>query len=290
MHAPSFRFALLAWSILTSFASLALVGSALGHGAYHDVVVGLSAKLAKNPNDAGLRFQLATAHAGHDEWDLCLAEVARVEALAPGKYRTGYLTGKSLAGKGQFGPALADLDGFLAAEPKHVGARVERARTLLKLKRNDDAFADYSAALKRSSDPELYVEAIDALRRNGRAEEAHGLAETGARKTRQDPAVLVIAVDCATDLGRTDEALAHLERLRRVWPRPEPWMQRKAELLAKAGRKEEALAAWRELHDHLMALPNLERAQPFLAKPLAACRRALGLSGAPAVAAPPAAR
>lgn len=281
---PVHAFAALAALALSTFS-----GSAFAHGAYHDVVAALNAKLAKNPDDANLRFQLATAHAGHGEWDPCLAEVARVEALAPGKYRTGYLTGKSLAGKGLLEPALADLDGFLAVEPKHVGARIERARALLKLGRSDEAFADYSAALKRSADPELYVEAVEALRRLGRAEEAHTLAEAGVKKTRHDPAVLVCAVDCATDLGRIDEALSHLERLRVVWPRPEPWMRRKAELLAEAGRKEESLAAWQDLYRHLMALPNLERAQPFLAEPLAACRRALGLSGSPAVAAPPAA-
>lgn len=273
---------------LAALALPAFPGSAFAHGAYHDVVAALNEKLAENPDDADLRFQLATAHAGHGEWEACLDEVAQVEALAPGKYRVGYLTGKSLAGKGLLEPALADLDAFLAAEPEHVAARIERARTLLRLGRNDSGFADYAAALERSSDPELHVEAVEALRRLGRPEEAHALAEAGVAKTKHDPALLVCAVDCATELGRTDAAITHLERLRMVWPRPELWMRQKAELLAEAGRKEESLAAWRELHDHLMALPNLERAQPFLAEPLAASRRALGLSSPAAVAAPPA--
>jgi hypothetical protein len=65
-------------------------------------------------------------------------------------------------------------------------------------------------------------------------------------------------------------------------------MQRKAELLAEAGRATEARDAWRVLHDHLLALPNLERAQPFLVETLATCRRALGIEAPVGVVAPPA--
>lgn len=272
------------------FAAFCLSGasvSAFGHGAYHDVVAGLNAKLAVTPGDADLRFQLASAHVEHGEWQACLDEVAKVEALSGGAIRTTYLSGKALAGEGKLVPALSALDAFLDAEPGHQLALIERARVRMKLGQVEAGIADYSAAFANPAPAEVHVEAVEALRRNGRNKEAFDLAEAAVKETGGDPAALLCAIDCAASLGRTDEAVGHLEELMEKWPRPEPWMQRKAEILAEAGRRAEAKAAWRDLHDHLLALPNLERAQPFLAGPLAACRTALGFpETAPVVAAP----
>jgi len=261
---------------------------AFGHGAYHDVVADLNAKLAVTPGDADLRFRLAAAHVEHGEWKACLEEVAKVDALSGGAIRTTYLSGKALAGEGKLAPALADLDAFLAAEPGHQLALIERARVRVKLGQVEAGFVDYEAALATSAPAEVYVEAVEALRRHDRTEEAFAMAETSVKETGGDPAALLCAIDCANSLGRTDDAIGHLEELMKKWPRPEPWMQRKAEILAAAGRQEEAKTAWRDLHDHLLALPNLERAQPFLVEPLAACRQALGIEAPVGVIAPPA--
>ena len=232
--------------------------TSFGHGAYHDVIAELNAKLASNPDDADLRFRLATAHVEHGEWQTCLVEVARIKELAPGKFQTGYLTGKALAGEGKLDPALDDLNAFLAVEPGNQSALVERARVHLKLGQVAMGCEDYTAALAKPAGAELYVEAIEALRRNDRDADALALAEIGAKKTRRDPAVLLCTLECAVFLDAAD-------------------------------RKEEARSAWRELHDHLLALPNLDRARPFLAEPLAASRRALGLATPATVVAPPAA-
>jgi len=260
---------------------------AFGHGAYHDVVADLNAKLAVTPDDVDLRFRLAAAHVEHGEWKACLEEVAKVEALSGGAIRTTYLSGKALAGEGKLVPALSDLDAFLEAEPGHQLALIERARVRVKLGQVEAGFVDYEAALATSAPAEVYVEAVEALRRHDRTEEAFALAETSVKETGGDPAALLCAIDCATSLGRTDDAVGHLDELMKKWPRPEPWMQRKAEILAAAGRQEEAKAAWRALHDHLLALPNLERAQPFLVESLTTCRRALGIEAPVGVVAPP---
>jgi tetratricopeptide (TPR) repeat protein len=252
-------------------------------------VARLAEEIAARPDDAELRLLLATAHAEHAEWELCLEEVARISALDPA-VRTGHLSGKSHLGKGDLDTALADLDAFLAAEAAHRDALASRARVLLRLGRGEEALADYLAALEGGADAELHVEAIEALRRLGRRDEAHLLAEEAVARTGGDPSVLVCAIGAATESGKVDAALAHIDVLVRTWPRPEPWMMEKAELLAEAGRAGESRAAWRELHEHLMALPNLERAQPFLAGPLAAARRALGIVEPTAVVAPPSSR
>lgn len=260
----------------------------LGHGAYHDVVAALNAEIALDPKKVELRFRLATAHVEHGEWQACLDEVSKIEALAPGLHPTGSLSGRALAGLERFEEAVPLLDAHLAAHPGDPVAHVARARVRLKQGRFEPGIEDYRAALRSPAKADLYVETCEALRRNGNTREALAVAREGVARCDADPAILVCAVECADELGEVDAAITYLDRLRQVWPRPEPWMQRKAELLANAGRTGESAAAWRALHDHLIALPNLERSQPFLAETLASCRRALGIEAPSAVVAPPA--
>jgi hypothetical protein len=56
-----------------------------------------------------------------------------------------------------------------------------------------------------------------------------------------------------------DGALSRIDTMQKSAPRPEPWMAKRAELLADAGRVEESRAAWQALLTHLSTLPNLER-------------------------------
>lgn len=258
------------------------------HGAYHDVVAALLARLVETPEDTELRLQLATAHVEHGEWQACLDEVGKIEMLAPGLHQTRSLSGRALAGLERFDEAEPLLDAHLAANPGDPVALAARARVRLRRGRIEAGIGDYQAALRVPAKAELYVEAVEALRRNGRAKEALALAAEGVERCDGDPALLVCAYECAGELGEIDAAVGFLGRLEKAWPRPEPWMQRKAELLEDAGRKPEAAAAWRTLHDHLVALPNLERSQPFIAEALATCRRALGIETPAAVVAPPA--
>lgn len=268
--------------------SLLFTPSIFCHGDYHSVVARLGDEIAADPVNTSLRILLAAAHVEHGEWDLCLGELATIHCLAAGVHATGNLAGKALLGKGEIPGALAELDAFLADEPHHQDALASRARALLRAGRAEEAVRDYFGALASPASPELHVEAVEALRRLNRLEEAHRLAEAAVVATAGDPAALMCAVDIAIEAGEIDAAIVHLENLRRTWPRPEPWMMEKARILAEAGRSEESLAAWRELYEHLVALPNLERAQPFLNEAFAASRRALGLPEPAVVVAPPA--
>lgn len=273
---------------LTFVWSLPFPAELSGHGAYHDVVADLRERLLATPEDTVLRLQLATAHVEHGEWQDCLDEVGKIETLAPGRHQTESLSGRALAGLERFEEAEPFLDAYLTAHPGDPVTRVARARIHLKKGRFDAGINDYRAALLSSAKPDVYVEICEALRRNGKTREALAIADEGVARCDADPSILVCAVECAAELDEVDAAITYLGRLEKVWPRPEPWMQRKAELLGKAGRIRESTAAWRSLHDRLISLPNLERSQPFLAETLAACRTALGIETPAAVVAPPA--
>lgn len=269
-----------------------LPGLAFGHGSYHDTVVQLSGIIGKFPEAPGPRFQLARAHQEHGEWQLALAELDRVEALAPGRFPIRLVRGLALADAGKWLEARGELDAFLAVEPAQVEALTSRSRVLLQL--NEPAAAERDRQRVLELMPRLgagfFIDWANALRERHRGEAAVRWVRTGLQRLGNDPELLRLAVECEAAIGDYPSALAHVAVLQQVWPRPEPWLQREAELLAAAGRSRDARAAWERLRVHLESLPSLDRGQPAAMELMVRVRRELQLAPVTVVAAPPATR
>jgi tetratricopeptide (TPR) repeat protein len=263
-------------------AFLMLVNLAHGHGAYHDVIEEVTRKLAATPADAALHFRLACAHQEHGEWKAALIECERVRRLDTTGFDTEYIEGKALAAGGHLEAAKGALDSFLARKPQHAGAHAERGRVLLKLKMPAEAQNDFTAALslERHAPIDWWLEAAQA----GKAVE---VLRKALLAHADDPQLLTASLEAELKAGNTDEALLRVEAMQRIAPRAEPWMARRAQVLAAAGRGDEARAAWSALHTHLLSLPNLERGTPLLAGVLAETEKALGIAAPAVVVAPP---
>jgi tetratricopeptide (TPR) repeat protein len=279
---------LLAMPALTSFQTLAAAlllviltaPTSLGHGAYHDLIDKITTGLKANPDDAALRYKLAEAHAGHEEWQACLIEIDRVERLAPGIHPTGYLRGLALLIGGKFEQAKDTLDGFLSARPTHMKALATRGRVLVKLGRPADAAVDFEAAMKSSAAPgsELVMDLALAHQQAGKPEESSRVVDEALKSSNDIPSLLECALKIETAAGRWDSALSRIDGLQMNAPRPEPWMAKRAELLTKAGRAEDARVAWSELRIHLNSLPSLDRGTPQNSLLLTQAKQALGES------------
>lgn len=261
-----------------------------GHGAYHDVVRELAPKIAKEPANTGLRLRLAEAHVEHEEWRLGLLEIQRIEELAPGKHPLGYLKGTCLALAKRWEPAKVELDGYLGAFPEHEGALCQRARVCKELGDTEGANRDFRKACRTSRDPDLVIEFAHALNEQKRSKEAVAVVRDALGRVPDDPSLLECLVASAIKADDSATVLSAMDDLQRVWPRPEIWMKRRAVYLGETGREAESRAAWIALRDRILALPNLERAQPLLAELLADSQKALGESVPQAVIAPPASR
>lgn len=248
------------------------------------------AELQENPNHAALRYKLAEAHAGHEEWRACLKEIKLVEHLAPGVYPTSFLRGLALHIAGKNADAKTTLDGFLAGNPQHMDALITRGRVLVKLGRPLEAAADFQQAVDLSPvpQPDLIVELATCHAQSGKTAEASKAIDAGLKALGNDPALLRCALEIETKAEAWDAALGRIGTLQKTAPREEPWMARRAELLARAGRAEEARAAWTGLRDHLLSLPNLDRGTPHNASLLAEARQALGETAPAKAVAPPA--
>lgn len=259
------------------------------HGAYHDVVTELKEELAIYPNDTLVRYRLAEAHAGHEEWRACLQEIRLIERIAPGVHPTGYLKGLALHTAGKQDDAKQALDEFLATHPHHVDGLATRGKVFMSLQDPVAAAADFRDGIGHATTPsvDLYIEAAQALKAADQASDASRVLDDGIKSLGEVPALLTCALEIECASGSWDAALARVGAMQKVAPKPEPWMVRRAEILASAGRQTESRAAWTAVRDHLLALPNLERGTPQNSLFLQQARQSLGETvSAPVSAAP----
>ena len=241
--------------------AVCLTTTAFAHGPLHERIAELSAEVATKPDNAELRYQLAEMCCRHGDWQLALTNLDRVDQLAPGRFPTDLIRGRSALGAGKAEEAKTALDRFIAAHPANQQALILRARAFERLGKNEPCLDDYRAALaaKEHPEPDLFVEAADALVFRGHAEEALRVLDAGMAELGVIPSLSLKALAMEVSLKHYDAAFARLDALQKAAPRPEPWMAKRAALLEQAGRHDESRAAWESLATHLAALPNAER-------------------------------
>lgn len=89
------------------------------------------------------------------------------------------------------------------------------------------------------------------------------------------PSLQLKVLEVEVAAGRCDSALSRLDAMQRSAPRPEPWMEKRASILAQAGRPAESRAAWQALVSHLRSLPANERDSHAMARLAERARQAL---------------
>jgi len=254
-----------------------LAETALGHGGYHERIAELTEEVKKNPSDPVLHFTLANLHGLHGDLKLALVNADRVDALAPGKFLTDLVRGDALLVANKFAKAKEALDRQLVSHPECARAWLLRARAEQRMGRDTASLSDYREALKRtaSPDPDLVQEVAGALAQKGHQEEAAEVLAAGIEKLGKIPSLVLRALDLEIAMKNFDAALQRVEEARQKAPRPEPWMARRATVLAQAGRIEESLAAWKALAKHLDSLPDRERTSRAMSKLAEETRQAL---------------
>lgn len=226
----------------------------------------------------------------HGEWQTALIDLEKADRLEPGKYATDWMRGQALMAGGKFDAAKSVLDDFLAKFPQHGGAQATRARVLDKLEQHEAALTDFRAALLKTPNPEpdLVIEVAEALVAQKHIEEAADLIDLHLKRMGHSPGLVMKALEIEVSLGRVDAALSRVEAMQKTAPRPEPWMAKRATVLAQCGRTDDAKAAWTALRDHILVLPNLERGSHAMSRILEEAQIALGvIKPAPAPTAPP---
>ena len=275
-------------AFLTAACLLCALSKAWAHGAYHEELQRVNEQLDASPNDGRLWYQRAWIGFLHGDWQLSLTDLEKAERLAPGQLPYDFVRGQALAAGGRYEAAKTVLDDFIKANPEHGPATAMRARVLEKLGRPDDSLKDFRAALHKKPEPEpdLYQEAAEAFAARGLNDDAVAVLQNGLERLGNIPSLLLKALDVEVVTRRFDAALLRVDAMQKAAPRPEPWMAKRASLLAQAGRTAESAAAWRALREHIAALPNLQRGSNSMSQLTAEAEHALSalasLSTAPA--------
>jgi tetratricopeptide (TPR) repeat protein len=240
----------------------------LAHGPFHERIASFTKAVEKNPSDPQLRFDLANLHAQHGDLRLALKQLDRVDVLAPGEFLTDLLRGEAYLVARDFKKAKGALDRQLITHPENGRALLTRARIEGQLGDDSACLADYREALKHTAapEPDLIQEVADALASHGFQDEAAQVLAAGIEKLGNIPSLVLRAVDLEIDTKNFEAALRRIEQARHDAPRPEPWMARRAAVLAQAGRIEESRAAWKLLLGHLDSLPDNERTSRAMTK------------------------
>ncbi len=235
-------------------------------------------QITASPAESKSWYQRALLLLADGEFQQALLDCDETDRLKPDELATGYVRGQALAGLGDLEKGRAVLDSFIGKFSEHVRARAARARVLIALKQPDLALEDYRHALRLSAempDLELIQEAVLAFDSYGHRDEAIKTLDAGLASMGDDPSLLLRALEMETTAGKFDAAISRVDSLAKSAPKQEPWMAKRAELLARAGRTAEARAAWQALLAHLDGLPNLERGLPAMTNLVARAKAAL---------------
>ena len=265
---------------MRAFAALLLLvaGGACAHGPLLEQIEKLTAEIARDPANAQLYIRRGELHRVHEEWDAALADYRRASKLSPEDDRIDFLRGRALQEAGRAGQAKTALDAYLSQHPGNSEALVARARALRALGDYRAAVDDYARAIERNPrpDPDLYLERARA--ELATRESAHALAGIDAAIARLGPipALQLFAIEVDMQQGRIDDALQRLDTVAARSPRKETWLARRGELLAQAGRPDEARSAYAAALSAIEALPPGARQTRAIADLEGRVRSALG--------------
>lgn len=221
----------------------------------------VDADLQIQPENGELWYRRALIEFEHEDWHGTALDLEKAEHFAPGVFPVLWWKGQLLDKQGKLEEAKATLDTFLAATPGHWGALASRARVEAKLGLEEESLADFRASLANNpaAEPDLIQEVARALAKHRLTDESVQVLEVGLARLGPIPSLQLEILGIEVDAGRYDSALARVDSIQRTAPRAEPWMVKRAGILAEAGRLSQSRAAWQSLVVHLNELPPAER-------------------------------
>lgn len=240
------------------------------HGAAPERLAALAVSLEKSPDSAALLVEQADLMVEHGDHAVARRSLDRAEAMGRKDLPIERVRARLLIDEGKLVEAVAHLDKAVAASLADTAALMLRAKAYQSLGKRDESLADYRAVADGLTAPtgDFAIEAADAFVSAGQLEEAGRILKKAVNVSGKAPSLLARLIDIDVALGRPAAAIEWVDAMQQRAPRAEPWMARRAELLAQAGKTDEARVAWTALRDHLAKLPSLERGSPAL-RPLA---------------------
>lgn len=239
------------------------LAEARAHGELHPRIEAITREMAPGPT-AELFLRRGELYRLDGNFSAALADYESAEQLDPGLATVALCQGRALFEAGHPGPARRALDEFLRRQPDHVAGFLLRARVQARLGARREAVADYGRAIALADEPrpEPFAERAEIQMALGEPAAALDGLTAGLAKLGSIPSLHLPALEAELALARFDAALSRIDRLTVAADRKEQWLERRAEVLVRAGRLAEAATARRTALEAVAALPARLREAP----------------------------
>lgn len=231
---------------------------AWAHGAVHEQIAALDARIARAPGDAELYLDRGRLYLEDRHFEEASRDFRRALDLDPRLRASHYFLGTSRLRSGDAAGAEREARAFLSALGKDDRGGLMRGYRLLSQSLTEQGKPVEAAEACRSAlgqagepDPGLYRECADAALTAGDRKEALRILDEGIGRL----GPLTVLEEKAIEIELPDGALARLDRLAAAGPGRERWLARKGEILETAGRPAEARQAFEAALAAIRALP-----------------------------------
>lgn len=260
------------------------------HGAYHDLMLSLTAEMETRPNDPELYRKRARVQVDHEDWQAALVDLEKADRLDQKLVESELLRGRALLLGHQPQAALSCLRLAVHGFPELATPRMYEARALAELSRYAEALGVFKQAVERLAqvEPDHVFEMAGLARQAEGASSALTVLDEGLDKLGHLPSLADEALKIEIELKRYDAAVVRVTRVLAVTQAPLTWLAKRADLLTLAGRADEAQEDWQQVVGQIRSLPTLQRGSHAMCRLLERAQVALGHapSAAPVVAAP----
>jgi tetratricopeptide (TPR) repeat protein len=252
--------------------------AALAHGPPTEQIVQITRRIEQEPRNASLYLKRDELHRIQRDWAAALADYRQTRRLDPALDIVDFCEGRMLLEAGSLDAATFALRRYLSRHPDDPEALWTRGRVEAGLGRPEGAAEDYTRALARlpQPKPEHFIERSRALAAAGHNEQAIAGLDAGIQRLGPLVTLEVPAIDFELTLKRYDAALGRVARMLEHSPRKEPWLARRGEILALAGRHQEARAAYADALQAVEALPSRIRTTKAMRELERQCRKEIG--------------
>ena len=229
------------------------------HGPLHDQIQRLTEKLESHPDRRDLLIERGSLYRVHELHSEAFLDWERAARLDPRDATNDFRLGLAALGLHQTNLAVERLERFVAHAPGSIPGQLAAAEACRMGGRHGDAVRHWTLAIHGATEPrpEWFLDRARCAELAGipPKEILAGLDE-GIERYGPLPALQLKAVDLEVGRGAIDEALRRLSATAERAERQARWLLRRAEVLAGAGRTNEARTEFLAARAAMERLPD----------------------------------
>jgi len=231
------------------------------HGPGLDEIDAISTQLTESGEPAALYAKRARVYQNNHMWTQAMSDFDRAAELDSQNPQYDLDRAQLSFEADEFLRALDFIDLYLLRHESSNEALLIRARSYRALGQYQAAVESYRLALAELSTfegspmPEWYIEYADTWLLAGEKRNALGVLQQGIEQLGVLGVLQLRAAELEVDLELYDSALARIDQLLTQAQRKDLWLARRADILSKAGREDEAFWTYVQAYASLQSLP-----------------------------------